>query len=58
MSHSLMVTCCWDVLKKSSKRKDMTIKKENVEVLQQTIHSGKETDCEDENLGFDVVFVG
>ena len=53
-----MVTCCWDVLKKSSKRKDMTIKKENVEVLQQTIHSGKETDWEDENLGFDVVFVG
>ena len=58
ISHSLMVTCCLDVLKKSSKRKDVTIKKENVEVLQQTIHSRKETDWEDENLGFDVVFVG
>ena len=36
----------------------MTIKKENVEVLRQTIHRRKETDWEDENLGFDVVFVG
>ena len=30
-------------LKKSSKRKEITIKKEKVEVLQQTIYSGKKT---------------
>ena len=32
-----MVTCSLDALKKSSKRKEMIIKKEKVEVLQQTI---------------------
>ena len=32
-----MVTCSLDVFKKSSKRKEMRIKKEKVEVLQQTI---------------------
>ena len=41
--HSLMVTCSLDALKKSSKRKEMRIKKEKVEVLQQTIYSRKET---------------
>ena len=39
----LMVTCSLDALKKSSKRKEMRIKKEKVEVLQQTIYSRKET---------------
>ena len=41
--HLLMVTCSLDALKKSSKRKEMRIKKEKVEVLQQTIYSRKET---------------
>ena len=41
MSHSLMVTCSLNALKKSSKRKEMRIKKEKVDVLQQTICSGK-----------------
>ena len=39
--HLLMVTCSLDALKKSSKRKEMRIKKEKVEVLQQTIYSRK-----------------
>ena len=38
-----MVTCSLDALKKSSKRKEMRIKKEKVEVFQQTIYSRKET---------------
>ena len=39
-----MVTCSLDALKKSSKRKEMRIKKEKFEVLQQnTICSRKET---------------
>ena len=42
--HSLMVTCSLDALKKSSKTKEMRIKKEKVEVLQQTIDSRKETE--------------
>ena len=40
--HLLMVTCSLDALKKSSKRKEMRIKKEKVEVLQQTIYSRME----------------
>ena len=39
-----MVTCSLDALKKSSKTKEMRIKKEKVEVLQQTIDSRKETE--------------
>ena len=38
-----MFTGSIDALKKSSKKKDMRIKKEKVEMLQQTIYSGKET---------------
>ena len=38
-----MVTCFLDTLKKSSKRKEMRIKKEKVEMVQQTLHSRKET---------------
>ena len=38
-----MVTYSLDALKKSSKRKEMRIKKENVEVLLQTKNSRKET---------------
>ena len=38
-----MVNCSLDALKKPSNRKEMRIKKEKVEVLQQTIHSRKET---------------
>ena len=38
-----MFTCSIDALKKSSKKKDMRIQKEKVEMLQQTIYSGKET---------------
>ena len=38
-----MVTFPLDALKKSSKRKEMRIKKEKVELLQQTINSRKET---------------
>ena len=57
-----MVTCSLDALKKSLKSKEMRIKKENVEVLQQTVYSrkekGKVKDRDDENLGFDFVFVG
>ena len=57
-------------MKKSSKKKEMRIKKEKVEVLQQTIYSRKETigrvkeskrkviDRDDEILGFDFVFDG
>ena len=37
-----MVICSLDALKKSSKRKEMRIKKEKVEVLQQTICSRQE----------------
>ena len=37
-----MVICSLDALKKSSKRKEMRIKKEKVEVLQQAIGSRKE----------------
>ena len=37
-----MVICSLDALKKSSKRKEMRIKKEKVEVLQQAIESRKE----------------
>ena len=43
MSHSLMATCSLDALKKSSKKKEMRIKKKKVGVLQQTIYSGKGT---------------
>ena len=35
--HSLMVTSSLDALNKSSKRKEIRIKKEKVEVLQQTM---------------------
>ena len=38
-----MATCSLDALKKPSKRKEMRIKKEKVEVLQQIIYSRKET---------------
>ena len=38
-----MVACSLDALKKYSKRKEMRIKKEKVDMLQQTIYSGKET---------------
>ena len=38
-----MVTCSLDALKNFSKRKEMRINKEKVEVLQQTIYSRKET---------------
>ena len=38
-----MVTCSLDALEKSSKRKEMRIKKEEVDMLQQTLYSGKET---------------
>ena len=41
--HLLMVTCSLDTLKKSSKRKEMRIKKEKVEVLQRTAYSRNET---------------
>ena len=37
-----MVTCSLDAFKKSSKRKEMRIKKEKVEVLQQIRYSRKE----------------
>ena len=38
-----MVTCSLDALKKSSKKKEMRIKKEKIEVLQLTIYRRKET---------------
>ena len=38
-----MVTCSLDALKKSSKRKEMRIKKEKIEVLQLTIYRRNET---------------
>ena len=38
-----MVTCFLDALRKSTKRKEMRIKKDIVEVLKQTIDSRKET---------------
>ena len=38
-----MVTCSLDALKNSSKRKEIIIKKEKVEVLQQTIYNRKDT---------------
>ena len=37
-----MVTCSLDALKKSWKRKEMSIKKEKVEMLQQSKYSRKE----------------
>ena len=42
-SHLLMVTFSLDALKKTSKKKEMGIKQEKVEGLQQTIYSIKET---------------
>ena len=58
-----MVTCCLDTLKKYLKRKEMRIKKEKVEELQQTIYSRqkrdrKVKDWDDKILGFDFVFSG
>ena len=44
--HLFMVTCFIDALEKSSKRKEIRIKKEKVEVLQQTMYSRKETESE------------
>ena len=41
-----MVTCSLDALKKSSKRKRMSTKREKVEVLQQTTYSKKEAEKE------------
>ena len=41
--HLLMITCSLHALKKSPKRKEMRIKNEKVQVLQQTIYSRKET---------------
>ena len=38
-----MITCSLDALKKSSKRKEMRMKQEKVEMLQQTTYSRKET---------------
>ena len=38
-----MVTCSLDALRNSTKRKEMRLKKDIVEVLQQTIDSRKET---------------
>ena len=38
-----MITCSLDALKKFFKRKEMRIKKEKVEVLQQNIYSRKKT---------------
>ena len=38
-----MVTCSLDALKTPSKRTEMRIKKEKVEVLEQTLYSRKET---------------
>ena len=38
-----MITCSLDALKKSSKRKEMRMKQEKAEMLQQTIYSRKET---------------
>ena len=40
--HLLIVTGSLDSLKKSSNRKEMRVKKEKVQVLQQTIYSRKE----------------
>ena len=45
-----MVTCSLDGLKKSSKRKEMRIKKGKVEALQQTIGERKGKDQDDEFL--------
>ena len=49
--HLVMVTCSLDALKKSSKRKEMRIKKEKIKVLQQTIGDRKVKDQDDEFLG-------
>ena len=38
-----MVTCSLDALKNSSKRKEMRMKQDKVEVLQQTIYKRNET---------------
>ena len=46
-----MVTCSLDGLKKSSKRKEMRMKKLKVEVLPQTIGDRKGKDQDDEFLG-------
>ena len=56
-----MVTCSLDALEKSSKRKEMTIKKEKVEVFNKLCtveRRQKVTDQDDEILGFDFVFGG
>ena len=42
-NHLLMVSYSLDTLQKSSKRKEMRMEKEKVEVLQQTIYSVRET---------------
>ena len=57
-----MVTCSSDALKKCAKKKEMRIKTEKIEVLQQTIYSKKGDrkvkERDNEILGFDFVFVG
>ena len=56
-----MVTCSLDTLKESSKKKETRIKKKIVKVLQQASYRKKRTairNCNDEVLGFDLVFVG
>ena len=57
---AFMVICSLDVLKKSSKTKETRIKKEIVEVLQQTSYNKLVTVemMDDETLGFDLGFVG
>ena len=52
---SFTVFCSLDALKKSSNKKETSIKKEIVEVLQQA--STVEIDQDDEFLGFDLRFV-
>ena len=51
-----MITCSLGVLKKSSKRKEMRIKKEKLEILQQTIYSRKESRCSYLNFRYRAFF--
>ena len=54
--HLLIVTGSLDALKKSSNRKEMRVKKEKVQVLQQTTVERRQKikDQDDEILGFDL----
>ena len=58
MYHLLMVTCSLDALKKSSKKKEMRIKRKKSRCYNKLYTVERRQDQDDEMLGFGFVFVG